>query len=179
MPARKRNSGQDAIALLKQDHKKVQGMLKKLQNAKNGDSRRNLFGQIQHDLKIHTQIEEEIFYPAFKNASRTKEEKKLFFEANQEHHVVDLVLPEMETSSLGTEEFSAKAKVLLDLVEHHIEEEEDQMFPKAKKILGTERLRDLGMQMRRRKNELNAGMFDRALGLLNPFAGTKPKRRAA
>jgi hemerythrin superfamily protein len=179
MPGTKRNNGQDAIALLKQDHKKVQGMLNKLQTAKNGDGRRNLFEQIEHDLKVHTQLEEEIFYPAFKSASRTKEQQKLYFEANAEHHVVDVVLPEMETSSLGAEEFSAKAKVLKDLVDHHIEEEEEQMFPKAKKILGAERLRDLGMQMKRRKDELTAGMFDRALGVLNPFARSKPKRRAA
>src|SRR5262245_47448912 len=124
MAARKRNNGQDAIALLKQDHKKVKGMLNKLQNAKNGDGRRNLFEQIEHDLKVHTQLEEEIFYPAFKNATRTKEQQKLYFEANEEHHVVDMVLPEMETSNLGADEFAAKAKVLKDLVDHHIEEEE-------------------------------------------------------
>ena len=153
MPAKKRNSGQDAIALLKQDHKKVHGMLKKLQNAKNGDGRRNLFGQIQHDLKIHTQIEEEIFYPAFKNASRTKDEKKLFFEANEEHHVVDMVLPEMETSSLGTDEFSAKAKVLLDLVEHHIEEEEGPMFSKVRQEFSKDELEELGQRMEASKQE--------------------------
>src|SRR5262245_35426000 len=179
MPAKKRNTGQDAIALLKQDHKKVRAMLIKLQTAKNGDGRRNLFEQIEHDLKVHTQLEEEIFYPAFKSATRTKEQQKLYFEANEEHHVVDMVLPEMDTSNIGADEFSAKAKVLKDLVDHHIDEEESQMFPKAKKALGTERLRDLGMQMKRRKDQLTAGMFDRALGVLNPFAGSKPRRRAA
>src|SRR4051812_46011583 len=90
----RKTGGTDAITLLKKDHVKVRGLLKKLEKTENRDTRRNLFEQIDTDLQAHTKVEEEIFYPAFRDAVRTKEQKKMFFEAMAEHHVVDMVLPE-------------------------------------------------------------------------------------
>ena len=87
--------------------------------------------QIDRELKVHTQIEEEIFYPAYREASRKKDDQKLYYEALEEHHVVDLVLPEMNDGE-NNEELKAKAKVLKELVEHHAGEEEKEMFPRAK-----------------------------------------------
>lgn len=142
----------DAIALLREDHEKVLGMLETLQNA-TGARREKLLGQIEQELKVHTQIEEEIFYPAYRDAARKKDDQKLYFEAMQEHNVVDLVLPQMSDGE-RVEELKAKAKVLKELVEHHIEEEQDEMFPKAKKLLDREELRGLGEQMMLRKQEL-------------------------
>src|SRR5205085_1315083 len=104
--------------------------------------------------KIHTQIEEEIFYPAFKEAARSKSDKELFFEANEEHHVVDLVMPEIKDTDPDAEDFAAKAKVLKDLIEHHAEEEETEMFPKARKLMGRDELRELGERLEQRKAEL-------------------------
>ena len=192
MPAKRtarRTGGQDAIALLKEDHKRVQTLLSKLEKTRNGDARRNLFEQIEADLKTHTKIEEDIFYPAFRDSSGAAKKQELYYEAVEEHHVVDLVLPELRTSGLSSEVFAAKAKVLKDVVEHHIDEEENEMFPKARKAMGAARLRELGTQMEERKEQLQAGMWDRALQIVNPFARrasrggakkkTGSKRRAA
>jgi hemerythrin superfamily protein len=142
----------DAIALLKQDHDKVRTLLGQLENA-TGARRQKLLGQIETELKIHTTIEEEIFYPAYHEAARKKDDKKLFFEAMEEHHVVDMVLPEMNDGG-SPEELKAKAKVLKDLVEHHAEEEEKQMFPRARKVMERDELRSLGEMMQRRKETL-------------------------
>lgn len=144
----------DAIALLKQDHEKVLGLLDSMENA-TGARRTKLLGQIEQELKVHTQIEEEIFYPAYRDASRKKDDQKLFYEAMQEHHVVDLVLPEAGQGE-SNEELKAKAKVLKELVSHHIDEEQDEMFPRARKLLDREELRELGARMQQRKTELLA-----------------------
>ena len=104
---------------------------------------------------FHSPVEEEIFYPAFHEAARTKEQNKLFFEAKEEHHVVDVVMPEVGEFG-GNEEFAAKAKVLRDLIEYHAGEEESEMFPAAKKLMGRDQLRELGRRIKQRKEELGA-----------------------
>ena len=157
MPAKKRNSGQDAIALLKQDHKKVKGLLAQLDKTteRGADRRRKLLSQIEAEIKIHTTIEEEIFYPAYRDAVRKKDDRELYQEALEEHHVVDLVLPELKDADPAGEIFGAKAKVLKELIEHHAGEEEKEMFPKARKALGAAELRDLGRRMASRKRSLS------------------------
>jgi hemerythrin-like domain-containing protein len=156
MPAssRTRKSGNDAIALLKKDHKNVRALLKKLESAEEGDERLELFSQIENELKIHTQIEEEIFYPAFHQASEGEKDEHLYYEALEEHHVVDMVLPQIRDTDENSDEFAAKAKVLKDLVEHHAEEEESEMFPKARKLMDSSELKELGQQLEQRKMEL-------------------------
>ena len=144
----------DAVTLLKTDHETVRGLLGQFENA-TGARREKLRGQIEQELKVHTTIEEEIFYPAFREASRKKDDKKLFFEAVEEHHVVDMVIPELNEGQ-DNEELKAKAKVLKDIVEHHAEEEETEMFPRARKLLSRDELRSLGEQMQQRKDELKA-----------------------
>ena len=150
--SKKKTTPTDAIALLKQDHEKVRTLLGQFENA-SGARRTKLLAQIETELKVHTTIEEEIFYPAYREAARKKDDKKLFFEAVQEHHVVDLVLPEMNQGA-SPEELKAKAKVLKDLVEHHAEEEEKQMFPRARKVMDRDELRNLGEMIKRRKEDL-------------------------
>ena len=150
-PAAKKSA--DSVAVLKADHEKVRGLLGQFENA-TGARREKLRGQIEQELKVHTTIEEEIFYPAFREASRKKDDKKLYYEAVEEHHVVDLVLPEMNEGQ-DAEELKAKAKVLKDLVEHHAEEEETEMFPRARKLFSREELRSLGEQLLERKEELS------------------------
>jgi hemerythrin-like domain-containing protein len=147
-------AGKDAISLLKQDHKNVRQLLKKLESAEEGDERLELFNQIETELKVHTQIEEEIFYPAFHEAAEGEKDEHLYYEAVEEHHVVDMVLPEITDTDENSDEFAAKGKVLKDLVEHHIEEEEGQMFPKARKLLDTSELKDLGRRIEERKQQL-------------------------
>jgi len=142
----------DAIALLKEDHKKVMELLESLERA-TGTRRTKLLGQIEQELKVHTQIEEEIFYPAWREAARKKDDQTMYYEAVEEHNVVKTFLPEA-AGGANNEELKAKAKVLKELVEHHADEEEEDMFPSARKLLDREELRELGARMEARKREL-------------------------
>ena len=150
--------GPDAIALLKEDHKKVKGLLGDLEKSsmRGGPRAQKLVAQIDKELTIHTTIEEEIFYPAFRDAVRSKDDKKMYYEAKEEHHVVKLVLPEVKEGGMALEEFAAKCKVLKELVEHHAGEEEKEMFPEARKVLSRPELQELGDRMAARKKELGA-----------------------
>jgi hemerythrin-like domain-containing protein len=146
----------DAIALLKQDHKLVKDLLEQLTESTTRavKKRSDLLRQIHANLKAHTTIEEEIFYPAFKAAGK-KEEEKMYFEALEEHRAAeDLVLPDLMKTNPATEQFSGRAKVLKELIEHHIEEEEQEMFKDAKKLLSKAELNELGAQMEARKAQL-------------------------
>jgi hemerythrin-like domain-containing protein len=142
----------DAIALLKEDHQKVMGLLESLERA-TGARRTKLLGQIEQELNVHTKIEEEIFYPAYREAARKKDDKALYYEAIEEHGVVKMFLP---TAGEGenNETLKAKATVLKELIEHHAEEEEKEMFPRARQTMEREELRELGERMEARKREL-------------------------
>jgi len=147
---------QDAIALLKKDHEKVRGLLSQLERAaeRNAAKAEQLLQQIDREVKIHSQIEEEIFYPAFRDAAQKRDDRELYFEAKEEHHVVDLVMPEVKETDSEAEEFAAKTKVLKELIEHHAKEEEKSMFPKARKLFDRNELRELGGRLKERKKEL-------------------------
>jgi hemerythrin superfamily protein len=135
-----------ATDLLKKQHKNVKALFKKVENTEDGRRRRQLMDQIANELKIHTKIEEEIFYPAVREIGTSKAEE-MVDEAYEEHHVVDLVLAELPKVDPEDERFAAKMTVLSELVEHHADEEEDAMFPMCEKKLGRERLQQLGAQM--------------------------------
>jgi hemerythrin superfamily protein len=152
MAATRKKAPQDAIALLKQDHEKVRKLLGSLEKAK-GPRRDKLLGQIDQELKVHTTIEEEIFYPAFHEAAKKKDDEVIVYEAVQEHHMVDVALPETGKGA-NPADLEAKAKVLKELVEHHADEEEKDMFPRARKLMDREELRELGARMAARKKEL-------------------------
>jgi hemerythrin-like domain-containing protein len=133
----------NAISLLESDHEKVRGMLSELEKSTKATRQSKLLEDIGVEVRTHAAIEEEVFYPAFKKALKTKEDKKLYFEAIEEHGVVHTVLPEIEGMKRGTDKFAAKAKVLKDLIEHHAEEEEEEMFPRARKVLSKDDLGEL------------------------------------
>jgi hemerythrin-like domain-containing protein len=148
----------NAISLLKEDHDKVKDLLTKLEDSSTRavKTREELLEKIKMELKIHMRIEEDIFYPAFRQAAAKSEEKEMYHEAKEEHEVLDFELPRVEESETGSDEFSARAKVLKELVEHHVKEEEKEMFPMAKKLLSKEELEDLGEQMQAEKTKLQA-----------------------
>ena len=160
MPSAKKpsRSGKDALALLKQDHATVKALLSQLEKttSRAGSKRNQLLEKIALEVRVHARIEEEIFYPAYREAAKKEEDEQLFFEAAEEHALVKLVLPELEGTPPGDIRFGARGKVLKDLIEHHAEEEEQEMFPKARKLLGTERLLELGQALKTRKDELMA-----------------------
>jgi hemerythrin superfamily protein len=135
-----------ATDLLKKQHRQVEKLFKQAENAEQPKQRRQLMDQIVEMLKMHTQIEEEIFYPAVRALGTSKAEE-MIDEAFEEHHVVDLVLAELPNVDPEDERFEAKITVLSELVEHHVEEEEGEMFPMAEKKLGAERVKELGQRM--------------------------------
>jgi hemerythrin-like domain-containing protein len=150
----------NALELLKEDHRKVKELLNDLVNttSRAEKKRQQLLDKIAQELEIHTHIEEEIFYPAFKEADGS-EFTKMYFEALEEHRAVDeLVLPDLLKTELTSEKFSGRAKVLKELIEHHAEEEEKEMFKKAQKAMSNEELVELGERMAERKQELQRQM---------------------
>lgn len=150
---------ENAIDLLKHDHETVKKLLNQLVDTtpRAEKTRSELLEKIEEELAIHTQIEEEIFYPAFKKANG-KEHEKMYFEATEEHRAVEkLVLPDLKKTEPGSEKFSGRAKVLKELIEHHAGEEEEEMFAEAEKTLSSEELEELGKRMKQRKRELKKG----------------------
>jgi len=148
----------NAITMLKSDHATVKRLLRELDETSDraGRQRERLVAEIERELKIHAQLEEELFYPTFKACAENTDAEDLFYEATEEHHVVDMVLPELKASSVKSPEFAAKAKVLRELIEHHIREEEGEMFAEARGLMSDEQLRELGDAMTGRKETLVA-----------------------
>lgn len=155
----KRTPAADATALLTKDHATVRKLLRELEKTttRARARRESLLETLALEVDVHAQIEEEIFYPAFREATRRSEDERKFLEAAEEHGLVHSVLPALKKTDAATELFSARAKVLKDLIEHHAEEEEDELFPRSRKLLDRATLRDLGERMQRRKLELMSG----------------------
>jgi iron-sulfur cluster repair protein YtfE (RIC family) len=142
----------DAFELLKQDHKKVSGIFEKLEPTTENavKTREELFTRLKNELDIHARIEEQIFYPAIKQAEETRD---ITLEAFEEHRVVKRLLSELETMPKTDERWGAKLKVLQENVEHHVEEEEGEMFKSARKVLSREQIEELGARMEAAKRE--------------------------
>jgi hemerythrin superfamily protein len=150
----------NAIQLLKDDHTKVRALLAELESttSRGTKKRTELLAKIGKELRAHAKIEEEIFYPAFKQAGEKSDDDKMYFEAKEEHRAVELlVLPDLEKTDPASECFGGRAKVLKELIEHHAGEEEKEMFPRARKLLDAAELKALGEQMMARKRELLSG----------------------
>jgi hemerythrin superfamily protein len=148
----------DAIALLKQDHKAVKALLTELADTTNRaqKTRTELLQKIATEIKAHATIEEEIFYPAFKAAGEKADDGKMFFEALEEHRAAgDLVLPDLLKTDVQSDQFGGRAKVLKELIEHHADEEEKGMFPRARELMDKAQLEQLGERMAQRKAELS------------------------
>lgn len=139
----------DAIVLLKNDHKKVKGLFKKL---KGHDL--SVVPDICTELTIHAQIEEQIFYPAI----RPEVEDLDVDEAYEEHHVVKVLIEELESMKPTDDRYEAKAIVLMEMVEHHVEEEEGELFPEVREALGRNRLKEIGAELEAMKADLTAAV---------------------
>ncbi len=148
-----RKAAPDAVALLREDHKKVSALFAEYEKARSVSVKRRLVASICSELTIHTTIEEEIFYPAFKAALKDKE---LVPEANVEHQAVKDLIAQVQGREPDGEDFDARVKVMGEFVKHHVKEEQNEMFPKAKKAKMD--LAELGQRMARRKQELKASL---------------------
>ena len=133
----------DAFELLKADHKKVAELFDQL-DAASGKAKLNVFQQIKSELELHASIEETIFYPALEESEETHD---LTLEAYEEHEMVKTLLAELDGAESADDQWQAKAKVLRENVEHHVDEEENELFDKAKDALSDEQIESLGERM--------------------------------
>jgi hypothetical protein len=157
--ARKETYAMDPIKLLKKQHREVEALFKRIGKTEEASERRRLMNEISAKLTVHTKLEEEIFYPALREVP-TKKAEQMVLEAYEEHHVVKLVLAELPKVDPEDERFEAKMTVLEELVEHHVEEEEDEMFKLADKIDDDE-LEALGERMAQEAEQVGASTRDR------------------
>ena len=145
----------NALSLLEEDHKRVKKMLAELDSTteRGVKTREELFTKLKQELEIHEAIEEEIFYPALKEHPKAKD---IVLEAYEEHNVVDMVMAEIQEVAFDDERWGAKLTVMKENLEHHIEEEEGEMFKQARQVFDDAELEDLGNRMEMRKKELQA-----------------------
>ncbi len=149
--AKKAAAPKDAIALLRADHKLVSDLFDQFEHTRSDAKKGQIVAQICQELTVHTQIEEEIFYPAVKAALKDKE---LVPEANVEHASVKDLIAQVQGVPPGGEMYDARVKVMGEFVKHHVKEEQNEMFPKAKKTKLD--MVELGARMLQRKQELMA-----------------------
>ncbi len=140
----------NAIDLLTKDHKHLKALLNKTVKAKGDEKREELIETLRSELVAHERMEEEVFYPPLRDNKKTHD---IVLEGYQEHHVADLILDELLELPTDSEMWEPKVKVLKENIEHHIEEEEDEMFKKARKVFSDEQLEDLGTRMEAVKRE--------------------------
>jgi hemerythrin HHE cation binding domain-containing protein len=140
----------DAISMLQQEHDQMRKLLDRLESTteRGVKTRQELFATIKGELTLHEVIEEEIFYPELKAHPKAEE---IVLEGYEEHHVVDLVMGELEALDVDDESWGAKAKVMKENVEHHMEEEEGDMFKKARQVFDRDELEELGRRMEERR----------------------------
>jgi hemerythrin-like domain-containing protein len=140
----------NAITMLTDDHKKMRKLLTELESTteRGLKIRAELFSTIKGELTVHEIIEEEIFYPELKAHPKAKD---IVLEGYEEHHVVDMVMRELEDTPVDDEKWGAKAKVMQENVEHHMEEEEGEMFKQARSVFDDEELEALGRRMEARR----------------------------
>jgi len=139
----------NAIDLLKQQHREVEKLFEKIGKA-GPDEKEKLFDELADSLAVHAAIEEQHFYPATKDA-RTEE---LLQEAVEEHLSMKRIIADLLEMEPDDAQFDAKIKVLQEQVEHHVEEEENELFPKVQKLHSKDELEDLGVLMEQTAEEL-------------------------
>ena len=141
----------NAIDLLKEDHDRIKPLLSELKETTDRaeKTRGDLFSRIKQELTIHEIIEEEIFYPTLKEHPKAKD---IVLEGYEEHHVVDEILGELEQTPVTDDTWGAKFKVAKENLEHHIEEEEGEMFQKARQIFSVDEREEMGRRMQEIKD---------------------------
>jgi hemerythrin-like domain-containing protein len=160
----------NAIEMLREDHQKVQGLFENFEES--SDGKEQICEQAIAELETHAALEEEIFYPA---AKKQVDDKELIDEAQEEHHVVKLIIAELKKMTSSDERFEAKFKVMAESVKHHIQEEESELFPMVEDKLDAQ---SLGEQMQARKEELQEKSFKRARKISAKSSARSSNKRA-
>ena len=174
----KQSQPPSAIELLKTQHEEVKALFKRIEKASTRSAKTKLFDELAANLAAHDAIEREIFYPAVEKAMGMTD---LLGEALVEHGVVEFSLYQADQARKD-KDFSFKCQVLSEIVEHHVEEEEGEFFPKVQKALGKEKLLELGARMQARFEQAKAKDYHGALNsnLKQVLAGAlKPSKRTS
>ena len=135
----------DAITMLRQDHKTVEKLFKQFEKTEDPKEARKIADQVIEELSVHAHIEEQVFYPAVRSEMPDAEDDIL--EGLEEHHVAKWLLSEIDGMAPDNERFRPKTMVLIESVRHHVEEEEQSLFPEVRKVLKRKRLTELGEEM--------------------------------
>ena len=138
----------NALKLLKADHEKVAALFDQVKETASQQELWKLFEQIKTELEVHTHIEETVFYPRLQPYEDLKD---MVLEALEEHKQVKTLIREIAALVQGSEKLDAKLTVMGENVEHHVEEEEDEMFPKVEKMMSADELEELGAQLKAAK----------------------------
>lgn len=151
----------DALSLLKQDHEKVKGLIKQVEETSDRATkqREQLFQTIVDELTVHERIEEEIFYPTVQKHEKAKD---LILESYVEHGVVDDLLDQISTIETGDEKWMPSFKVFKENLEHHMKEEEGELFPKVESIFSKDQLTKMGEQMAALKEQAQQELMQEA-----------------
>jgi hemerythrin superfamily protein len=158
----------DALQVLKADHEVVRELFSQFKQAKEDKDTAQLLSlqqKIFYELEVHTSIEEEVFYPEAEKAGEEAEE--LIKEGVEEHHVVDVLMAEIKELSPDDDAFVAKMTVLIENVEHHADEEEEELFPKLRKAFGDEKLASMGQLLLAAKQRRGASTIPPKAALMN------------
>ena len=143
----------DALKLIKSDHERLADILEEALDTEEPRERAELLHRMRAELMAHERIEETVFYPALRTDAKAKD---IVREGYEEHHVIDMILDELLDVPEELDEWKAKMKVLKENIEHHIEEEEGEMFKIAKKVFDEETLEELGAKMQAAKQAVSA-----------------------
>ncbi|MFN2463583.1 MAG: hemerythrin domain-containing protein [Candidatus Dormibacteria bacterium] len=137
----------NAITVLKNDHKRVEKLFKQFEKLGDGDgkAKQAVVREIITELSQHASIEEQVFYPASRREAQETEDTVL--ESLEEHHIVKWTLSELDKMKPSDERFDAKVTVLMESVRHHVEEEEEELFPEVAKQLSRKQLNELGDEL--------------------------------
>jgi iron-sulfur cluster repair protein YtfE (RIC family) len=150
------DQGMDVFKLLKQDHAAVAELFKKLEETTERavKTREKTFKELAKELTVHTKLEEEIFYPRLREEESLRE---LINEAYEEHHMADQLLEELAALATDDEQWEAKLTVLKEVIEHHVEEEEKELFPKAAKVVEKDEAAEMGQTIAEEKKGMMQG----------------------
>lgn len=140
----------NALELLKQDHQKVAALFDEVKATDSEARQQKLFAQIKQELETHTHIEETVFYPKLMEHEDLRD---IVLEGIEEHKQVKTLIREIERLVDGSEKFDAKLKVMSENVEHHVEEEETEMFPQVEEVMSAAQLQELGAQLQAAKSD--------------------------
>lgn len=158
----------DVFSLLKQDHKEAKQLFEKIENSTSRaiKLREKTMQQLAQELEMHTSLEEEILYPRLKQIDDLKD---MILESYEEHHVATQLLQEITEMTADEEQWKAKVTVLKEIIEHHVREEEKELFPKAHKAIGKEEAAELGKRVeeeKKRRQRVSRGTAKATLGQL-------------